>query len=294
MSTLSDWRAEALAQLTERGISPEDAQEDLTWLLVTLARISRAQQLTEPHRPLSNEQLTLLSEALARRASREPVSQILGCWSFWGLDFQVNRAVLTPRPDTEVLVEEALKWLASATSKQPDKGQLVVDVCSGTGCVGLSISSERSCPVILIELCEEASAVLKLNAEALDAQGALQGRVELRRGHLLEPLKRHERPTLIVSNPPYIETAELTLLMPEVRDFEPHLALDGGVDGLDLVRELVQSSAQRLAPGGALMMEVGWKQTAQVSALFQEAGFSAVRVKRDYGGNPRVVIGALA
>jgi release factor glutamine methyltransferase len=287
VSALSAWRARAIAQLIGAGVSEAEATEGCVWLLEDLAGLNRATQVTRPDLALSEQVVTLLNEALERRLRREPLSHILGSWSFWGLDFKVTRAVLTPRPDTEVLVEEALTWLKGTSSEV----ELIVDVCSGTGCVGLALASERAERVLLIELCEEACVVLKDNARALNDQGLLRATVELRQGSLLAPLLTSERPLLIVSNPPYIERAELAELMPEVRDFEPHLALDGGEDGLDLVRELVIDGYKALKPGGALMMEVGWRQTECVSALYQEAGFQGVRVRRDYGGNPRVVIG---
>jgi len=184
VSALSAWRARAIAQLIGVGVSEAEATEGCVWLLEDLAGLNRATQVTRPDLALSEQVVTLLNEALERRLRREPLSHILGSWSFWGLDFKVSRAVLTPRPDTEVLVEEALTWLKGTSSEV----ELIVDVCSGTSCVGLALASERAERVILIELCEEACVVLKDNARALNDQGLLRATVELRQGSLLAPL----------------------------------------------------------------------------------------------------------
>jgi len=293
VTRLKVWRQAALDRLSAAGIERGELEPELTRLLTELAGLNRVTQVTSPDLSLTEPQLTALEEALQRRERREPLSQILGRWSFWGLELLVGPEVLTPRPDTELLVEEALKWLEreSASWAQPP---LVVDVCAGTGCVGLAIASERPCELVMIELCESAFGLLERNSERCLKAGALKAAPQLRRGDLLSPLKAEERPQLIVSNPPYISHQELEELMPEVRDFEPRLALDGGEDGLELVRALSQQALSQLAPGGALMMEVGWRQTEEVASLLSALGYQEVRVRSDYGGNPRVVIGVLS
>lgn len=301
--SLAQWRERAQGRLCAVGVSVDEAQEELSRLLEDLGGYTRLAQLTRSDECLSQVALETLERALERRERREPLSHILGVWSFWGLEFFVDARVLTPRPDTEVLVEEALAWLNARLKHQEmegdqgvkgDQGALteVIDVCAGSGCVGLALLSERPLKLTLSELSGEAFEVLRRNHTTLLQQGALKGKATLCQGDLLTPLPAHVRPDLIVSNPPYICPTELSELMPEVRDYEPLLALDGGAEGgLELPQRLIEQAYERLTPGGALMIEVGWRQTEEVSARFKAQGFERVWVRRDYGGNPRVVGG---
>ena len=292
------WLEEAVARLEGAGVEPEEARLEGLILLEDLGGVSRARLPLDP--PLGEEARAALAAALRRREGREPLSHILGEWEFWGLRFEVSRHTLTPRADTELLVEEGLRWLRSRPQLS---SPWVVDACAGTGCVGLSLLSElgAGARASLTELSPEALAVAGRNEARLRAAGVVRGRVDLWAGDLLAPLRAASPPgapppDLVVSNPPYIRPADLAGLAPEVRDHEPRLALDGDLgappgDGLAVVRRLVAEARALLAPGGGLLLEVGWDQTEVVGDLLRAEGFEGVWRRRDYGGNWRVVGG---
>jgi len=294
------WLAGAAARLAAAGVEPEEGRLEGLILLEDLAGVGRARLPLDP--PLPPEARAALDAALRRREGREPLSHILGAWEFWGLRFEVSRETLTPRADTELLVEEALRWLRARPALA---APWVVDVCAGTGCVGLSLLSElgAGARASLIELSPGALAVAGRNAARLRAEGAVRGRVDVWAGDLLAPLRAAAPPgapppDLVVSNPPYIRPADLAGLAPEVRDHEPRLALDGDLgappgDGLAVVRRLVAEARALLAPGGGLLLEVGWDQTEAVGELLGAEGFEGVWRRRDYGGNWRVVGGVM-
>jgi release factor glutamine methyltransferase len=188
--------------------------------------------------------------------------------------------VLVPRPDTEILVEEVLKDGAS--------GAKVLDLCTGSGCILLSILKYSSSATgIGADLSEEALQVAKANAQRLEIPAAFY------RGDLFGALPEAERRgfDIIVSNPPYIETAEIATLMPEVREHDPYMALDGGADGLDFYRRIIAEAPEHFAAEGRLYLEIGSTQAQAVEALLQERGYTEIRTVKDYAGLDRVVTG---
>jgi len=214
-----------------------------------------------------------------RRAAREPLSHILGNQPFWTLDLKVTPDVLTPRADTETLVEWALGRLA-------DEGR-IVDLGTGSGAILLAILSERPKATGLgIDSSETALRIAKENA----LRCRLADRCDLRIGNWADGLE-NESFDLAVSNPPYIASAVLEALDPEVKDHEPRLALDGGADGLDCYRLLVPQLFRIIRPCGHAAVEIGYDQAEAVSALFAAAGFTDVALTRDLAGNPRVISG---
>ena len=216
-------------------------------------------------------------EVLVRqRLDRVPLQYILGEAPFCGLLFRVDARVLIPRPETELLCLWALELLREYRAPR------VLDLCCGSGCIGLSLKASRpDASVTLSDLSADALAVAAENARRL----ALEA--ELRHGDLLEgfPPSAFD---LIVCNPPYIPSAECETLQPEVL-FEPRMALDGGADGLDLYRRLVASAISVLAPGGALMMELGIREARPVSALLAASGYADLQVRPDLAGIERMV-----
>lgn len=214
-----------------------------------------------------------------RRINREPLSQILGSQPFWTLDLRVTPDVLTPRADTETLVEAALERFAG--------GGRLVDLGTGSGAILLAILSERKSATGLgIDSSEAALRVAKENA----LRCKLADRCELGLGNWAEGLADNAF-DLAVSNPPYIASAVLETLEPEVKDFEPRLALDGGADGLDCYRLLVPELFRILKPGGHACVEIGYDQADAVAGLFTRAGFADVVLRRDLAGNSRVIAG---
>jgi release factor glutamine methyltransferase len=267
------WTADYFAG---RGI--DSPRLDAELLLADTLGLDRVGLYLNFERPLQADELTAFRERVRRRAAREPLAYILGKTEFWSLPLKVTPAVLIPRPDTELLVEEALQRLTDAAR--------VLDVGTGSGALAIVLAHERpECRVTAIDLSPGALAVATKNA--------CSNRVEERIG--FEPGDLDALPggpfDLVVANPPYISSGELVTLMPEVRDFEPHLALDGGSDGFDAYRALARQADAVLAPGGWMLVEVGIGQAAAVQDLFAKAGLTEIFVSRDLAGIERVVGG---
>ncbi len=254
---------------------------DARLLVEAAAGVSRADLITDPYRPLSGEQAATLDDYVARRSRREPVSHILGRKGFWKIMVQVNAHVLTPRPETEVIVDHALRAF------EEREGFSVLDLGIGSGAILLAILAERPAARGLgIDVSEEALAVARENAANL----GLADRVALLRGDWSFGLAECEF-DLVVSNPPYIRSSDLPMLEPEVRDHEPRVALDGGEDGLRDYRALAPEILRVLKPGGLFLVETGADQGGDVVALFQDAGAQGIGVLKDLSNRDRVVTG---
>lgn len=254
---------------------------DARLLVEAAAEATRADIVTDPYRALTAEQEARLEDYLARRARREPVSHILGRKGFWKIMLQVTPDVLTPRPDTETVVEYVLRDFPEHAAWS------VLDLGVGSGAILLAILAERPAAKGLgVDVSESALAVARENAANL----GLAGRVALLRGDWTAGLDGAGF-DLVVSNPPYIASAVIDGLEPEVRDHEPRLALEGGADGLDAYRILAPEILRVLKPGGRFAVEIGYDQKDAVEALFREAGAQGVHTVRDLGDRDRVVAG---
>ncbi|HWE98553.1 MAG TPA: peptide chain release factor N(5)-glutamine methyltransferase, partial [Caulobacteraceae bacterium] len=255
---------------------------DARLLVEAAAEASRTDIIADPHRVLSDAQAATLDDYVARRERREPVSHILGRKGFWKIMLAVNSHVLTPRPDTETVVERALRHLPE------DRAVSVLDLGVGSGAILLSILAERPAAKGLgVDVSEEALAVARENAANL----GLAGRTVLLRGDWTTGLGDASF-DLVVSNPPYIPSGDIAGLEPEVRDHEPRLALDGGPDGLDAYRLLAPEIMRVLKPGGRFAVEIGHDQSAAVEALFKAAGATHIETAMDLANRDRVVLGA--
>ncbi len=217
-----------------------------------------------------------------KRSDGVPVAYLVGHKEFYSLDFEVDESVLIPRPDTETLVMTFLELA------KPLDSPLCVDVGCGSGCISVACCKHHlTARFVAIDLSEKAALVAYRNV----AKHGLQERIDVRTGNLLEPLKPDETPDFILSNPPYIPSSEIPKLDRDVRDFEPVTALDGGPDGLCVVRELVDSSAEKLATGGHLLIEIGHDQGETVRSLYEgDPRWQSVSLRKDFGGVPRVVV----
>jgi release factor glutamine methyltransferase len=267
------WTADYFA---EKGIGSARLEAEL--LLAATLDLDRVGLYVNFERPLNARELAGYREKVSRRSSREPVQYILGETEFWSLPFKVNPAVLIPRADTEVLVEEALKRI-----KAPAR---VLDVGTGSGAIAVALAHEM--PEIEVTALDCSEAALE-TARANAATNNVSARVSFVPGDLRDlPAGPFE---VIVSNPPYIPTRDWEDLMPEVREHEPRLALDGGADGLEAYRQLAVQAGSVLAPEGWLLVEVGINQAKDVAALFKAAGLTDVGTRNDYAGIPRVVMG---
>jgi release factor glutamine methyltransferase len=261
--------------LAEKGIT--NARLEAEWLLCAALDLDRIGLYLNFDKPLTDSELAAYRSLVARRANREPLQYILGSQDFYGLDFAVTPAVLIPRHDTEVLVAEALKRAAADCR--------ILDIGLGSGCIAVALAANL--PGAAVCGVENSAAALAVARENADRHGV---RLQFFAGSLFEPLPS-ERFDVIVSNPPYIPSGDLAGLDPEVRDFEPRAALDGGTDGLDFYRLLIPAAVDHLQPGGWLLVEVGIDQAAAVKDIFAVNGFSAIFTARDPGEIERVVGG---
>ncbi|SEN24244.1 release factor glutamine methyltransferase [Stigmatella aurantiaca] len=250
-------------------------------LLSHLLNMGRVRLYVDLDRPLSKEELAAYRALIERRMAGEPTQYLTGTKEFYNRPFKVDARVLIPRPETELLVEAALHALPK------DAPSRALDVCTGSGCIAISLAAERpQASVTATDLSPGACALARENAEAL----GVAGRLTLLQGDLFAPLPPDARFALVVSNPPYIASGEIPGLSAEVRR-EPPLALDGGRDGLDLIRRVIQGARRHLEPGGLLAMEIGETQGAAVKELLQAAGYENARVEKDLERRDRLAFG---
>ena len=290
--------------LAERGI--EEAGTDARLLLEYVCHTDYQALYTQGERELDELQADIYVNYLKKRADRIPLQYLTHTQSFMGLDFYVNEHTLIPRPDTEILVEEVMRY--------GQDGMAVLDLCTGSGCILLSLLHySNDCIGVGTDLSKEALAVAEGNAKTLGfAEKMTRGELLFLQGDLYEALSgaprgisnaalgctpngasEKEMPAfdVIVSNPPYIRSEVIPTLMPEVRDHEPHLALDGGSDGLTFYRRIIDGAPAHVKRESALFFEVGADQGEAVKELMLQAGYRDVRIVKDYAGLDRVVYG---
>jgi release factor glutamine methyltransferase len=264
--------AAAAARLRAAGCdTPElDARLLLQWA----AGLSREELILSPERPVAGEDLALFLSCIARREGREPVSRILGEREFYGRAFRMTPATLDPRPDTETLIEAALRLLP--------EGARLLDLGTGTGAIAVTLLAERP---------SATGAATDISPEALDValgnarRHGVAGRLSLLEGSWFGPVSGMF--DMILSNPPYIPAADIAGLSPDVRNFDPRLALVGGADGLDPYRAIASGAASHLAAGGHVLVEIGAGQAEAVEAIFGTAGFACSGRYSDLGGHLR-------
>lgn len=266
------WKA-----LAEAGV--EEASLDARLLLEYICGTDRNTLLVHGDREVDAQERQAYEEVIARRSRRIPLQQITGRQEFMGLTFQINEHVLVPRQDTEILVEEVLRELQD--------GMKVLDLCTGSGCILISLLHYSNyCQGVGTDISRDALEVARRNGAALLRAEKEYAFVE---SDLFERVEG--RYDVIVSNPPYIRREEIDGLMPEVRDHEPRLALNGGEDGLDFYRRIAAESPGHLNGGGRLYLEIGCDQGDAVQELLLQQGFREVNVVQDYAGLDRVVCG---
>ncbi len=263
----------------------ESAALDAKLLAGHALGLGALQLATRENELVDSEAATRVAGLLQRRMTGESVARIIGEREFYGLAFTLNAATLEPRPETELLVDLAL-------GAMPEGGHLL-DLGTGTGCIPIALlANQPDATAVAVDLSREALEAARGNA----ARHGVSDRIEFLHGSWFEPLStsregrgEERRFDLIVANPPYITSTVVETLAPEVKDFDPRLALDGGPDGLAPYRVIAAEAADWLRPGGWVLVEIGYDQGAAVSALFLEAGFEDVVVHRDLNGLDRVV-----
>lgn len=271
------WAAE---DLKRRG--NEGGRLDVELLLGRVIGLDRIGLIVQSERPLAPGELSAFRDLFKRRRGGEPVAYLLGEREFYGISLRVDARVLIPRPDSERLVEVAL----TRTRERSMRGD-ALDLCTGSGCVAIAFARQRpTWRVTASDISADASALARINAHRT---GAIRN-LRLLTGSLFAPVAG-QRFDLITANPPYIATGELTTLPVDVRDFEPRLALDGGADGLDLVRQIAEQGPQHLTAGGILAMEIGSDQGPAALAILQHHGYRDLELARDLAGRDRVISG---
>lgn len=263
---------EICAQLEAAGV--EDAAFEAAVLLEHFCGVSGA---TLPYRREEPFESAALAEALARRLRHEPLQYLIGSWRFCGEEYEVNEHTLIPRADTELLVEEAVRLLP--------RGARFADLCTGSGCIAVStLCMRRDATAVAVDLFPETLAVAERNA----ARNGVGDRVAFLRGDVLAPLPAVGEVDAILSNPPYIRSAVVPTLAPELA-YEPQAALDGGEDGLIFYRAILSHHACRLKADGVILFEIGYDQGEDLRALGAAHGF-ACRIRQDLGGCDRLAV----
>lgn len=279
--TIRDVLAWTTGYFQEKGIpSP---RLDAEVLLAHALAADRLYLYVNLDRPLSPEERQKLRECVARRAAREPVALITGVKEFWSIPFKVAPGILIPRPDTEILVEAVLDEIKDVASPQ------VLEIGTGSGAIAVSVAKDKpQARVLAVDINPIALQTAESNAEAA---GVSQS-VELAASDLFQGLAPDRRFHVICSNPPYVPTGEIARLEPEIRQYEPLQALDGGDDGLDVIRQIAAGAKNHLLPGGALILEFGDGQANAVKEILsREGGLGEIQITEDLAGIPRVAKG---
>jgi release factor glutamine methyltransferase len=277
--SLYDRILSAREHLERAGINRDDARFDAEVLARHALGWDRAQLLARGRDLPPDDFAPAYDAFIARRAEREPVALIIGRREFWGLDFEVTADTLIPRPETELMVEEALELVGSHPAPR------VFDVGTGSGCVGIAIAHDlRGARIVATDISQDALHVAERNA----MRHGVIDRIRFLRTNLLEGLLGPA--DLIVANPPYVPDSAVKGMSREVIGYEPHQALFGGADGLTLMRRLFATAADRLAPDGRLVVEFGFGQESEVRALAENAGWRIERVRADLQGLPRTLV----
>lgn len=270
--------------LTRKGVDSPRLQAEL--LLANVLRLPRMRLYLEFERELAPAETELLRELVRRRGQREPLQHILGSASFCGIEITVSRAVLIPRPETEILAERGWSFLNHLAG--PHQSPVAaLDFGTGSGCLAIALAQHcESAKIAAADISAEALTLARQNA----ARYGLGERLRFLEGDCFAALPAGEKFDLIISNPPYIPSGENASLQPEVRDYDPRTALDGGTDGLDFYRRLAAESGPFLEPAGRLMLEFGDGQAAALRALFEQQKWIVEAVDEDYTHRPRILV----
>jgi len=277
---------DAIAAMQAAGV--ESPRLDVELLLADAWGIDRTRLYLRADEAVPASVVAEFHTMLQRRLAREPIQHILGVREFWSLEFRVSADVLVPRPETELLVERTVALINAMTERVEQRDTTwqphLCDVGTGSGCVAIALATEL--PMVVIDACDISAAAIAMAEDNARRQG-VDGRIQWHLTDLCSALPPTSCDAL-VSNPPYIPTADIAGLQPELA-WEPRIALDGGADGLDAIRRLVDEAVRVLRPGGWLLVEFGAGQEERVCALFDPSGWSDVRLSRDLSGKPRVV-----
>lgn len=268
--------ADGAKMLTQAGI--DEAELDARYILEYITGLNSAQYFIHSEDIIEKNKAEEFFRLIERRSKRIPLSYVIGTRDFFGLTFKVDENVLIPEQETELLVEEVIKY---------SEGKSVLDMCTGSGCIAISIALfGKPSKVAASDISEKALEVARENAKSLKA-----GEISFIQGDMFENVT--DKFDIIVSNPPYIETGEIDELMPEVRDYIPRLALDGDIDGLKFYRIISKEAVKKLNKNGRIFYEIGYNQSRAVASILLENGFTDVKIMKDYSGLDRIVMAKL-
>jgi len=270
--------------LTEKGF--DESRLTVELLLSHVLSLQRIQLYMSFDRPLSEREISLFKEMFQRRLRHEPLQYITGSLEFMGLEFLVDRRVLIPRPETEVLVEHAIKLAADRFAGSPAR---ILDIGTGSGCIAIALAKMiEGSAVTAIDVSEGAIALAKINGE----KNGVVERVDFLAKDIFK-MESNAFPHpfhLVVSNPPYISTSEFAGLAPEIAEYEPNLATTDGSDGLTFYRHIAKVGKSMLLQDGVVIVECAYNQSIEVQKIFRDAGWSDPEIFKDYSGNPRGLI----
>lgn len=263
----------------ETKLSAQDKyeQSDVDWIIANVLNKNRAE--TKLVRFVSQKDYREIMRCCDRKAKGEPLSNIFGFVEFYGLRFDVNKKVLSPRMETEILVEEVIKKIKEHAFED------ILDLCTGSGAIGISIAKFTNCKVTASDISKQALSVAESNARKNGVK------IDFIHSDLFKNLKKNKRYDIIVSNPPYIKSKEIEKLDAEVKNYDPKLALDGGEDGLNFYRIILKEGTMKLNKGGYIFVEIGNEQREDVEKLFKNNGFVDIQVVKDYNKIERIVYG---
>lgn len=270
--------------LAKKGVDSPRLQAEL--LLAHLLQVPRMSLYLSFERVLAAEEVDAFRDFITRRGQREPLQHITGSTSFCGLEIAVNRQVLVPRPETELLAERGWTFLNQRSTLDPAPAT-VLDFGTGSGCLAIVLACK--CPaaeISAVDISAEALALARENA----ARHGVAARIRFLQGDGFAALPPEARFDLVISNPPYIPSGEIASLQPEVRDHDPRGALDGGADGLDYGRRLAAQAGRFLKPEGRLMLEFGDGQAGRLRAIFEEQNWIVETIAEDYTRRPRILV----
>ena len=269
--------ADGAKMLVQAGI--DEAELDARYILEYITGLNSAQYFIHSEDIIEKDKAEEFFRLIERRSKRIPLSYVIGTRDFFGLTFKVDENVLIPEQETELLVEEVIKH---------SEGKSVLDMCTGSGCIAISIALfGKPSKVAASDISEKALEVARENAKSLKA-----GEISFIQGDMFENVT--DKFDIIVSNPPYIETREIDELMPEVRDYIPRLALDGDIDGLKFYRIISKEAVKKLNKNGRIFYEIGYNQSRAVASILLENGFTDVKIMKDYSGLDRIVMAKLS
>lgn len=253
---------------------------DAQLILANLLKVDKLYIMTNIDQKISQDIEKNFINDILKRTKNMPLQYIVGLQEFMGLTFNVNSNVLIPRPDTEILVEEVIKKI------KPEKNYDILDIGTGSGCISISLAKFiENCQIFSVDISSEALKIAKDNAKLND----VEDKIVFLNGDIFEPFISGEKFDIMVSNPPYIETDVIETLDANVRDYEPRLALDGGIDGMDYYRRIINQADKYLNSNGLIFFEIGFKQANSTINLLKENGFADINIAKDLAGLDRVI-----